>query len=73
LTILANICSVVAVLDQTPQAGILLGVAQGRLAAWHVGWHKIPGRDLLLRLEIRVERDDDWRYLDDIEEPLRGA
>jgi hypothetical protein len=62
-----------AVLDSGQPAGTMLGVEQGRLAAWRdQGWREIQGGFLLLRLESRVERDD-WRYLTDIEEPLRAA
>ena len=62
-----------AVLDHVPPLGVTYTVDDGRLVAWeHQERCAIPGGFLLLRLESRVERDD-WRYLDDIEEPLRAA
>ncbi len=61
-----------AVLEKAPAPGALW-VRDGRLIARsEQGWTAIPDSYLLLRLESRVDRDD-WRYLDEIEEPLLAA
>lgn len=62
-----------AVLDEAPSQGTLW-VREGRLIAWPGQGPSttVPGSYLLLRLESRVDRDD-WRHLNEIEEPLFAA